>query len=100
MTNLLLGLFCLAVVFVGSVFIVASGELRKGDRVAYERNRKRTVAGKHGRWAGFFGTVDSRPNGVPDGTVCEGVGVDKRKNEWVAQAAISEEAIKSTFVRK
>ena len=66
-----------------------------GNKLEYDRNRRR--AGNFKKT--FFGQVPSTFDGTRDSRVSAGIAVDSRKNEWVEQGRLSNEAVASALRR-
>lgn len=74
-------------------FGIVTWRLFNGDKADYERNRLRHKT----YFSPILGTVNSTHEGNRDYRVAAGLAVDLRKNQWVAQGRLSEEAIDSVL---
>lgn len=88
-------LFALALLFVGIVFAALAVRLARSDTGAFERNRKRSKSIR----SVIRGQANAREDASPDGLCHEAIAVDARKNRWIPQAALSDEAVDSLLTR-
>ena len=77
------------------VFALLAWRVWRGNRLEYDRNRRRTGSVMRA----FRGEIPTMHDGTRDYRVSAGVAVDIDKNEWVEQGRLSTEAISAAIRR-
>ena len=86
----------IAGLFVGFTFLVIGLHLARTDKNEYNKNRERV--GSLGNV--LFGKVRTVHDGQRDYRVRAGLAVDTKRNIWVEQGVLSEEALDSVLTSK
>lgn len=82
--------------YFGFLFLVIGIRLVKADKNDYNKNKDRS-----GRFSeAIFGKVQTVHDGMRDYRVRAGLAVDVRKNQWIEQGTLSEEALDSVLTQK
>lgn len=77
--------------------VAVAYRLWQGDSSEYDRNRERV---RRCTWRQIFeGRVPAMFGDGRDYRIAAGLAVDRRKNEWVEQGRLSDEAVSSIFRR-